>query len=53
MLRKQKIIYKYNQLENKNRKPHTYIIRDKVLVSNKKSNKYEDLYIVPYLITQV
>ena len=31
----------YNQLENKNYKPHTYRIQDKLLVRNKKSNKYE------------
>ena len=42
-----------NQLENKNRKPHTYIIRDKVLVHKKKSNKYEKPYVDPYPITQV
>ena len=41
------------QLENKNCKPHTYIIQDKVLVCNKKSNNYEEQYIVPYPITQV
>ena len=35
-LRKKKIIDKNNQLENKNRKPHTYIMRYKVLVRNKK-----------------
>ena len=40
-LRKQKIIDKNNQLENEMGKPHIYIIRDKVLVRNKKSNKYE------------
>ena len=32
-LRKQKIIGKSNQIENKNRKPHIYRIRDKVLAS--------------------
>ena len=31
-LRKQKIIDKNNQLENKDRKPHIYRIQDKVLV---------------------
>ena len=35
-LRKQKIIDKNNQLENKNRKPHIYRIWDKVLVRKKK-----------------
>ena len=52
-LRKQKIIDKNNQLENKNRKPHTYIIRDKVLACNKKANKYEEPCLGPYPITQV
>ena len=53
---KQKIIDKKNQLENKNRKPHTYRIQDKLLVhdkNNKKSNKYEGAYVGPYPITQV
>ena len=53
MLRKKKIINKNNQLENKNCKPHTHIIRKEVLVRNKKENKYEELYVGPYLITQV
>ena len=52
-LRKQIIIYQNDQLENKNRKPHTYIIQDKVVVRNKKANEYEDLYVGPYTITQV
>ena len=52
-LRKQKIIDKNNQLENKNRKPHTYIIRKKVFLHNKKENKYEDPFIGPYPTTQV
>ena len=47
------MIDKNNQLENKNRKLHTYIILDKVLVRNKKANKYEDPYVGPYPITQV
>ena len=50
---KQKNIDKNNQIENKNCELHSYIIRDKVLVSNKKSNKYEETYIGPYPITQV
>ena len=53
MLRKQKIIDKNNQIENKNRKPHTYKIRDKVLVGNKNSNKYEEPNVGPYPITPV
>ena len=39
-LRKQKIIDKNNQLENKNSKPHIYRIQEKFLVRNKKANKY-------------
>ena len=35
-LRKQKLIDKQNQIENKNRKPHTYIIWNKVSVRKKK-----------------
>ena len=50
---KLKLIEKNNQLENKNRKPSTYIIQDKVLVRNKKGNKYEDPYVGAYPITQV
>ena len=53
MLHKKKIIDKNNQLENKNRKSHTYIIQDKVLVRNKKENKYEEPCVGPYPITQV
>ena len=39
-LRKQKIIDKNNQIGNKNCKPHIYRIRQKILVRNKKANKY-------------
>ena len=42
-----------NQLENKNRKPHTYRIQEKVLFHNKKANKHEAPYVGPYTITQV
>ena len=52
-LRKQKIIDQNNQLENKNRKPHTYIIQDKLLVHKKKPDRYEEPYADPYLITQL
>ena len=38
--RKQNLMDKNNQLENKNCKLNTYIIWDKVSVRNKKSNKY-------------
>ena len=52
-LGKKKIIDKNNQIENKNRKPHIYRIQDKVLVRNKKSNNYKELYVGPYPIDQV
>ena len=51
--RKKELIDKNNQIENKNSKPHTYRIQDKVLLRNKKTNKYEDTYIGPYPINQV
>ena len=38
---KQEIIKENNQNENRNHKPHSYIVRDKILVSNNKENKYE------------
>ena len=47
------IIDKNKQLKNKTRKPHTYIIQEKLLVRNKNSNKYEEPYVGPYPITQV
>ena len=40
------------ELTKKNRKFHTYRIQDKVLVHNKKANKYEEPYVGPYPITQ-
>ena len=52
-LPKQKIIDKKIQIENKNRKLHTYIIQDKLLVRNKKFNSYEETYVGPYIINQV
>ena len=52
-LHKQKTIDKNNQIYNKISKLCTYIIRDKDLVRNKKANKYEDMYVGPYPITQV
>ena len=48
-----KKIDKNNQLENNNCKRHTYRNQDKVLVRNKKENKYEKTYGGPYPITQV
>ena len=44
---------KNNQLENKNCKPHIYIIQNRALLRNKKSNEYEEPYVVPYPIAQV
>ena len=38
---KQELIDKNNQNENKNLKPHNYRVSEKVLVHNKKENKYE------------
>ena len=52
-LRKNKIIDKINQLENKDCKPHIYIIRNKLLVQNKNSKKYEEPYVGPYSMTEV
>ena len=48
-LRKQKIIETTN-LKIKNSKPNTYRIQDKVVVRNKKVNKYKDPYVGPYPI---
>ena len=36
-----------------NRKPHNYRVREKVLVCDKKVNKYEEPYKGPYPITKV
>ena len=44
---------KNNQIENNNCKRHTYRNQDKLLVRNKKGNKYEEPYVGPYPITQV
>ena len=52
-LHKQKMTDKNNPLEHKNHKPHIYSIQDKVLVRNKKANKYENPYVGPYPITKV
>ena len=45
--RKQQQIYDNNKNENKNRKVHSYKVREKLLVHDKKENKYEDLYKFP------
>ena len=52
-IRKKIRVNNNNQLESRNRKPHRYIIRDKVLVNDKKTNSYKDPYIGPYPITQI
>ena len=39
--RKQQIIYKRTKAKIKNRKWHNYIVHKKVLVQNKKADKYE------------
>ena len=51
--RKKKRRYKNNKLENKNCKPHTYIIHKELLVCNKQENMCEEPYVRPYLINQV
>ena len=43
--RKQQVIEKNNQLENKNCQLHTYSVREKVLVRDITVNKYEEPYI--------
>ena len=44
---------KNNKNRNKNSKPHIYKAREKVLVRDKKENKYEKPYKGPYQITKV
>ena len=44
---------KNNQNINKNRKPHLYKVREKLLVSDKKENKYEDPHKGLYPITKI
>ena len=51
--RKQQLIDKNNQNENKNCKPHIYEIHGKVLVRNKNTNKDEEPHKRPYQITNV
>ena len=51
---KQKLINRNNVKENAKRKPHTYNIGDKVLVTNPDNRKFgSDPYIGPYIITAV
>ena len=51
--RKQQLIEKNNQLENKNFQLHTYRVQEKLLVRDKTVNKYEEPYKGPYPITKV
>ena len=52
--RKQKLINRGNERENKNRVPHEYKIGDKVLLKNAWKTKFnQDAYIGPYIITAV
>ena len=51
--RKQQHIYDNNKNENKNRKVHSYKVREKLLVHDKKEKKNEDLYKVPSPRTKV
>ena len=44
---------KNNKNKNKNRKPYKYKVHEKLLVCNKKLNKYEETYKCPYPITKV
>ena len=46
-------IRKNSQNKNKNRKRNSYRIHEKVLVRDKKANKYEDTYKAPYHIADV
>ena len=51
--RKQQLIKKNNQIENKNCQLHTCRVRKKVLVHDKTVNKYEEPYKGTYTITNV
>jgi hypothetical protein len=51
--RKQKIIQKNNDAENKKRTPHTYQVGDKVLLRRGTENKYEAPYSGPHTILKV
>ena len=52
--RKQNLINKGNERENRNRISHTYKIGDKVLLKNAWKTKFnQDAYIGPYVITAV
>mgnify|MGYP000473878471 FL=1 len=52
--RKQRLINRGNERENKNRKDHTYRVGDKVLLKNEWKTKFnQDAYKGPYTITAV
>ena len=51
--RKQERIRKNNIIENSKCIPHQYKVGDKVMVENHHTNKYEQPYKCPYLVTQV
>jgi transposase InsO family protein len=51
--RKQKLIKKNNENENKKRIPHTYAVGDQVMLRNGAENKYEQPYSGPHSILQV
>ena len=52
--RKQRLINRGNERENKNRKDHTYQVGDKVLLKNEWKTKFnQDAYNGPYMITAV
>ena len=52
--RKQKLIIQNNKRENSRRKPHTYNIGDKVMVSEDPSRKHgADRYSGPYTVSRV
>ena len=53
MRRKQQPIFKNNQNDNINFKPHYYTVREKVLVCDQKATKYEEPYKVLYPIPKV
>ena len=51
--RKQQLINKNNEMENKNRKPHQYQKGDKVMLRVGTENKLEVPWTGPYTITKV
>ena len=51
--RKQQLICKNNIIENSKCIPHQYKVGDMVMLENHRTNKYEQPYKGPYLVTQV